>query len=129
MSDRVRQFNAELERDHADYRHVEAAEPGRAHIRFTGIFQGDEIIWDAVIVTLQRDYRDRYPSGARHDAEFSLPQFIEIGTETDAVRQLKVGLNVSRIDEATLRKTIIMIRKYKRLRPGRHEYTPAWKPE
>jgi hypothetical protein len=35
-----------------------------------------------------------------------------------------VGLHVERIDPPTVRKAMIMIRRYKRLRRGRHEYGP-----
>ncbi|MDH3527378.1 MAG: hypothetical protein OEM43_07745 [Gammaproteobacteria bacterium] len=128
MNDTIRRFKMELERDARDYRYVERPGAGHAHIQFTGTFQGNEVIWDAVIVTLAQDYRERYPGGEHPGAEFSLPQFIEVGAATDAMRQLKAGLNVPRIDEATLRKTIIMIRNYKRLHLGRHEFEPAWKP-
>ncbi len=125
MSDTSRRLKTELGRD---YRHAEPPASDYAHIRFTGMFQGNEVIWDAVIVTLAREYRERYPAGQQVTAEISLPQFIEVGAMTDGMRKLKVGLNVPRIDTATLRKTIIMIRNFKRLHAGRHEYEPAWKP-
>lgn len=128
MSDTIRRFKTELDRDSKDYRHVEPPEAGQAHIRFTGIFQGNEVIWDAVIVTLAHYFRERYPAGKQPGPDFSLPQFIEVGTAADGMRKLKVGLNAPCIDEATLRKTIIMIRNYKRLHLGLHEYEPAWKP-
>ncbi len=128
MSDTIRRFEKELERDGQDYRHVDRPGDGRAHIRFTGSFHGDEVIWDAVIVTLAHDYREHHPAGEKSAADFSLPQFIEVGAAANGMRKLKVGLNVPRIDEATLRKTIIMIRNYKRLHSGRHEYEPSWKP-
>ncbi len=128
MSDTIRCFKKGLDRDSEDFQHVEPPEAGQAHIRFTGIFRGNEVIWDAVIVTLAHYFRERYPAGKQPGADFSLPQFIEVGAAADGMRKLKVGLNVSCIDEATLRKTVIMIRNYKRLHPGLHEYEPAWKP-
>jgi hypothetical protein len=127
-SDAIRHFKEELKRDGLDYRHVEPTASGRAHIRFTGSFQGDEVIWDAVIVTLAHEFRAHHPAGKQPAADLSLPQFIEVGATENGMRKLRVGLNVHRIDAATLHKTIIMIRNYKRLRPGRHEYAPAWKP-
>jgi hypothetical protein len=129
MSDTTRRFKKELEDHVKDYRHVEPPEPGRAHIRFAGTFQGDEVVWDAVVVTLAHDFHERYAVAEAPAADFSLPQYIEVGPASDAMRTIRVGLNVPHIDEATLHKTIIMIRNYKRLHPGRHEYEPAWKPE
>lgn len=128
MSETTRRFNKELVRDGRDYRCMEPPARDHAHIRFTGTFQGDEVIWDAVIVTLAHEFRERYPAGERSTTNVSLPQFIEVGATENGMRKLRVGLNVPRIDAATLHKTIIMIRNYKRLRPGRHEYAPAWKP-
>ncbi|MDH3870969.1 MAG: hypothetical protein OEU44_02005 [Gammaproteobacteria bacterium] len=125
----IRNFKEQLERDGVDYRPVTPTASDRAHIRFTGSFQGDEVIWDAVIVTLAHEFRELYPAGEQPAAGLSLPQFIEVGATADGMRKLRVGLNVPRIDAAVLHKTIIMIRNYKRLRPGRHEYEPAWKSE
>lgn len=128
-SDTIRHFKEGLERDGLDYRSVTPIASGRAHIRFTGSFQGNEVIWDAVIVTLAHEFLELYPAGEQPAAGLSLPQFIEVGATADGMRKLRVGLNVPRIDAAVLHKTIIMIRNYKRLRPGRHEYEPSWNPE
>ena len=38
------------------------------------------------------------------------------------MRSITIGLNVAAIDPPVLLKTTIMIRKYKRLRVGRHEF-------
>jgi hypothetical protein len=124
----IRRFKKELDRDNKVYRHAEPPEAERAHIQFTGMFQGNEVIWDAVIVTLAYYYREQYHAGKLPGADFSLPQFIEVEAAADGMWKLKVGLNVPCIDDATLRKTIIMIRNYKRLHLGLHEYEPAWKP-
>ena len=128
MNDIIRRFKKNLHDNRRDYLQVEPLAAGQAHIRFTGVFQGKEVIWDAVIITLADHYRERYSAEYQHGGDFSLPQFIEVGAVVDGMRKLKVGLNVPCIDEATLRKTIIMIRNYKRLHPGLHEYEPAWRP-
>ena len=54
-----------------------------------------------------------------------LKRFIEIGASGESGTALKIGLNVPRIDTPVIRKTIIMIRQYKNLQPGRHEYGEA----
>jgi hypothetical protein len=38
------------------------------------------------------------------------------------MRSITIGLNVTAIDPPVLLKTTIMIRKYKRLHAGRHEF-------
>jgi hypothetical protein len=37
-------------------------------------------------------------------------------------RKIEIGLNLPKIDETTILKTIIMVRQYKRLSHGRHDY-------
>ena len=117
--DRLQQFRRELESGGDDYLHVAPPQPGCAYIRFTGPFEGLTTLWDARVMTLAH-YRRL--AGATAPA---LRQFIEVGPEQDQLRRLDIGLNVAQIDTPVLLKTIIMVRKYKRLRRGRHEYGNA----
>ena len=48
--------------------------------------------------------------------------FIEIIEADEGIYSLNVGLDLKTIDEAVIKKTIIMIRNYKRLRIGRIEF-------
>jgi len=66
------------------------------------------VLWDALVLAL--------------DPADASPQFIEIGRSAAAGRLLTVGLKVSTLDDATLLKTTIMIRNYRRLRRGRQEF-------
>lgn len=84
----------------------------RVRLRFDGRFQGRSVRWDATLETLQASAQPR--------------NYIEIGEEGPAGRRLHVGLDVPLIDLPTVRKTVVMIRNYKRLQPGRHEFgTPG----
>ncbi len=95
------------------YELVELAPDGRrAHIRFRGPFEGGEVTWEATVLSLSGEG----------------DQFIEVGEPTAHGRALTVGLRVAAIDEPTLRKTVVMIRRYKRLRRGRHEFFPGARP-
>lgn len=97
-----------------------------AHIQFRGPFQGEEILWDAHLITLQEIYRQGIAAGKYLQKDtISLSQFIEINEKDAAEVTLTVGLDVPLIDTPTVLKTIIMIHNYKRLRHGRHEYGPA----
>ena len=91
-----------------------------AEFVFAGRFDGDEVIWHCELHTLA--------SLARHSRQSSQRQFIEIQPSPMAeqqgkpVLQVAIGLNVPKIDAAVIEKTTIMIRNYKRLQAGRHEY-------
>jgi hypothetical protein len=52
-------------------------------------------------------------------------QFIEVGAETPGGVLLAVGLDISEIDPPTLAKTVTMIRQWRRLARGRHEFAPG----
>ena len=97
-----------------------------AHIQFRGPFQGQEVLWDAHLITLQEIYRQGIAAGRYQEKNtISLSQFIEINEKDAAECLLTVGLDVPTIDAPTVLKTIIMIHNYKRLRQGRHEYAPS----
>lgn len=83
------------------------------HLRFRGPFEGRDILWDARFVS-------RRHCGATANA-------VDIGEDGPAGRTLTVVLDVHCFDAPTVRKAIIMVRQYKRLRPGRHDFgrTPS----
>jgi hypothetical protein len=93
--------------------------PGGAQLRlrFRGPFEGGEVTWDALLITLEAWQRE-------HPDSPVLQNFIDIGDETAEGIALTVGLQVDRIDLPAVRKTMMMIRQYKRLRPGCHLYGP-----
>jgi hypothetical protein len=84
-------------------------------LRFPGPFEGRTVTWDATFVALG-DPEMRAGSGT------SAGNFIEIGADGPNGVAIRVGLQVARIDAPTIRKTMIMIRRYRRLRRGRHDY-------
>lgn len=87
-----------------------SADASRAHIRFHGRFEGREVAWDAYLYALRRPN----PVARR--------PFLDIaarGRETVAIR---IGLDVDKLDAPTLHKAVIMVRRYRRLRRGRHEF-------
>lgn len=81
----------------------------RVRLRFRGHFQGKDVLWKATFIALGQ-------------APQRTPNFIEIGPpETDGV-PLTVGLALPRFDTVAIRNAVMMIRRYKRLRPGLHQY-------
>lgn len=87
-------------------------------VRFNGPFEGREVRWDARLVTLAAWRR-------HHPTEPVRQNFITIGEESDQGIAITVGLNLECIDLPALRKTMLMIRQYKRLARGRHDYGPV----
>ena len=89
----------------------------QVHVRFAGRLEDQAVVWDATLVTLAAWARAR-----ENDVPATARQFIEIAAPRAGVASLTVGLAVPVIDLPAVRKTVIMVRNYKRLRPGRHEY-------
>ena len=93
----------------------------QARFAFMGRFQDKEVIWDATLLTLAHYHHEQVPIA---QAVERFP-FLEIGTETETGRALRVALDIEQIDEPAILRTIIMIRQYKRLHEGRHEFGVA----
>ena len=92
----------------------------RAQVRFTGPFEGGQVVWDCKFVTLRAEQQGHAPGAAG-----SLRNFIEIGEPGERGVALRVGLDLAAIDRPAILKMIVMIRNYKRLRRGRHEFGRA----
>lgn len=101
-------FSRYLQQNHSDYLLVGHEPASRVHIRFVGPFEGADVVWDCHLMTLEAAAASR--------------NFIEIGVPDDRGVPLQVGLALARIDRPAIEKAIIMIRHYKRLAAGRHEY-------
>ena len=93
----------------------------QAHFVFAGRFQDREVIWDATLLTLAHYHHEQAPVAQAVERS----PFLEIGAETSKGRALCVALDIEQIDEPAILRTIIMIRQYKRLREGRHEFGVA----
>ena len=111
-------FRETLERNGTGFTHTAPAQENCAQIRFIGSFEGRPVIWDATIVTLDH----RHATGGGNERAHPGSQFIEIDEGEGDIRKITIGLQLERIDEQTILKTIIMVRKYKRLHTGRHEF-------
>ena len=107
----------QLTRQQADYIIDQREADDSCRLRFIGDFEGRPVIWHAHIRSLDH-YARNHPSGSGRQR---LRQYIDIQPGDDGY-ELEVGLNLQKIDEAALLRTIIMIRQYKRLHAGRHEY-------
>lgn len=107
MNEAITALRARLQAAGEDYELLEALTPQRARFRFIGSFSGREVIWDTTLVAL---------------GCVGVKQYLEIGAATGEQRPIEVGLLVDELGTAAIQKTIIMIRNYRRLHEGRHEY-------
>lgn len=89
------------------------------HLRFTGPFHGEKVIWDATLMSLTYYLGKLAASGRSNPAA---RQFIDVGSNSASGRRITIALQIPAIDEPTIRKAMIMVRQYKRLAPGKHEY-------
>lgn len=114
----VRLFRQQLESEGKDYLCSTALPSPYASVAFIGSLQGAWVRWDMQLASL--DYL-RWQAAS---AEAYPCPFIEISEGCDGIFPLTVGLNLQQIDEPAIKKTIIMIRNYKRLAIGRLEFRP-----
>ncbi len=122
MSDPGVELAAYLARTGLPYQTLSPLGGASAQVRFLGVFQGQAVAWDAQILTLGAYDQEQMRRAPTPPRERTWQAFIEIGTPAEHGVPLRVGLAVPQIDAATVLRTIVMIRNYKRLRPGRHEF-------
>lgn len=87
-------------------------EPNHAHFRFQGVFMGEPVTWDVNLYTL----------AVSGDGSCKQTMKIEVGAREKTVNA-ELYLAITKVTEAEILKSIIMIRNYKKLKPGVHEWT------
>lgn len=116
QQDELAKFEQQLAKRNAQYELLTPLNMPTCHIRFTGLFQGMQVIWDAHLQTLAYYVREQLQQ------DKDVRQFIEVGHSGEQGKVINIALNLPLIDQPTILKTIIMIRQYKRLAPGKHEF-------
>ena len=88
-----------------------------ARVHFNGRLADESVHWDATIITLKHYCQQR-----RLDC-YTQKQFIEIAPSMENdLWPITIGLKLDKLDTAAVLKTVIMVRQYKKLHPGRHEF-------
>ena len=106
-----------------DYHLLQPIQPELARFRFDATFQLRPIQWQAELITLQHYYDICVEEGIYTQAEkMELQQFIDIADTETEPRPIRIALAIPQVNQASLLKTIIMLRNYKRLQTGRHSY-------
>jgi len=93
----------------------------RVHLKFEGVLKGVAVVWHACVETV-KEYSLNNP------VDDDPKQFIKVEV-IHGLHKLNVALNLKQIDQPALERTIIMIRKYKKLSSGYHEYGARSKTE
>ncbi|MFA6904470.1 MAG: hypothetical protein WC236_15450 [Gallionellaceae bacterium] len=93
-----------------------------ASVLFLGPFQGQTVLWQMNLATLAHFRLSASNNSSPLSPELIFRPFIEIQGGDRGVMQLAVGLELEAIDEPVIKKTIIMMRNYKRLALGRIEF-------
>ena len=88
----------------------------RAHLTFTGPFLGKTVTWDTDFYTL-----DEFKSHEKI-ANNCKKGLIEIQPLKDDIMKLTVALNITKVNKPNIEKMMIMIKQYRNLSVGRHEY-------
>ena len=115
----VNDLQIQLQELDRDYLLVNRVSPQRVHIKFIGHFQEQQLVWNATIRTMYDYYETELKQSSDDGVE--LRQFIDIEKRSDGC-SIGLVLNLDKVDEAGIKKSIIMVRNYKRLSLGRHEY-------
>ncbi|UCE77458.1 MAG: hypothetical protein JSU62_04515 [Gammaproteobacteria bacterium] len=113
-------FGAYLRRTGQAFVLLGEPQDNRVRVRFSGRFESAEVVWDCEFVTLQHEQQCH--GGAPRGEVDSLRSFIEIGAPGAQGVPVRVGLDIARIDRPAILKMMVMMRNYKRLRRGRHEF-------
>lgn len=101
------------------YTLIKQVNPQHAHLTFNGQFRGKPVTWNTHLFTIAEYARLNNP------ATNTARQFIKIEKAKSldsSTMDLEVALNVTEVDPPTIQKMMIMIRQYKKLSTGRHEY-------
>ena len=94
----------------------------KVNVRFVGKLDDKEVLWDATIQTLASHLAESEVVQSTKQSPAKLHSFMRVEEPHNNVSALKIVLAVPLIDEPTIKKTIIMIRCYKRLKVGYHEF-------
>ncbi len=113
-------FKRELAKSGKDFLALSPLPALKVQFQFTGKLRDQEVIWDATAQTLASHLAENPPAKAGKKPP-DVRSFMQVQAPRDGFGELRVVLAMPLIDEPAIRKIIIMIRCYKRLKAGYHE--------
>lgn len=119
---RVEIFKIQLQELDVDYICATPLPDSAAFISFLGPFQGALVQWNMTLSTLAHHQKTELSLTSESRPVLIARPFIEIKQENLGVFEVKVVLDLKIIDATVIRKSIIMMRNYKRLKIGKIEF-------
>lgn len=98
------------------YKLIKQNDSQLAHIQFEGPFQGKTVTWDTHFFTL-----NSYVAQQSNKID-TQKQFIDIEPVEANIMKLTIALKIPDVNHQHIQKMMIMIKQYKNLSIGRHEY-------
>lgn len=98
------------------YKLIQQTDSQRAHIQFEGLFQGKTVTWDTHFFTLNGYIAQQ------GDNNKIQKQFIDIEPIDANNLKLTIALKIAEINHQNIQKMMIMVKQYKNLSFGRHDY-------
>jgi hypothetical protein len=115
-------FRSQLQKPGADFVCTTSVPATSVSLTFLGHFQGSAVLWNMTLATLSHFRTIENGMDSTNEAGEYRHPFMLIGEGKQGVFPIQVGLELEVIDEPVIKKTIIMIRNYKRLAIGRLEF-------
>ena len=98
------------------YKLIQQTDSQLAHIQFEGPFQGETVTWDTHLFTLKGYIAEQGNNNKMQK------QFIDIEPIDSNNLKLTIALKITEINHQNIQKMMIMVKQYKNLSFGRHEY-------
>lgn len=115
-------LKSQLQKQGCDYICTTLLPDTSASVSFLGPFQGQTVVWNMKLATLAHYRLAEADIVSTTEPRFFICPFIDIKEEAGGAYQLNVGLDLAVIDDPVIKKTIIMLRNYKRLVIGKIEF-------
>lgn len=118
----IEAFKTRLEMLGGDYICNTRLPAATASVLFLGQLHGQTVLWNMTLATLVHyRFAADYEIPTAKPRNFNCP-FMEVMEGVEGVNQISVGLDLATIDDPVIKKSIIMIRNYKRLALGKIEF-------
>ena len=120
--EQIERIKQQISESGSNYIALSAVPALKIHVYFSGKLADKEVMWDATIQTLASYHTEELKNVPAKERSAFIHSFMQIEPPEAGLCKIHIVLGVPIIDEPTIKKTIIMIRCYKRLKVGYHEF-------
>jgi len=122
MDNAISQFKQLLNQIDREYVLLSSLPCAKTHFKFLGKFEGREVVWDTQLIALKHYSNQQFVKSLQDKNSFLEIESTKKTSNPEAELKLCVGLPIKLITIPDIRKTMIMIQNYKRLKCGRHNF-------